>query len=144
MNKRMIFYGIGAFTLAAAMSSAASVSAAPMIAVDDQMASGNTVTIAEVEIPHDGFLVIHASKNGKPVAPQHVGYARVKAGLDHSIKVQLDQTPKPGATYIAMLHNDTGQKGKFEFGPSHTNVDKPLMFNGKPVTKAFKIQKTEK
>jgi hypothetical protein len=144
MNKRTI-YGIGAFTLAAAMSSSAwSAGAAPMIAVNDQMADGNTVTIAEVEIPHDGFVVIHASKDGKPVAPQHVGFAPVKAGIDQSVKVKLNQTPKPGTTYIAMLHNDTGVKGKFEFGPGHTNVDKPLMFNGKPVTKSFKIQKTEK
>ena len=43
-----------------------------------------------------------------------------------------------------MLHNDTGRKGKYEFGPGHTNVDKPLMFNGKPVIKSFKIQKAEK
>ena len=144
MSKRTI-YGIGVFTLAATISSAAwAVGTTPMIAVGNQVPDGRTVNIAEVEIPHNGFLVIHATKNGKLVAPQHVGYTRVTAGFHQNVKVTLDQTPKPGTTYIAMLHNDSGQKGKFEYGPGDTNVDKPLMLNGKVVTKAFKIEKAEK
>ena len=131
-----------ATALAAGMSNDMS-GAKPMIAVNDQIVHGKTVTIAEVETPRDGFLVIHASKDGKPVAPQHVGYAPVKAGVDQSVKVKLDETPKPGTTYIAMLHDDTGVKGKLEFGPGHTDVDKPMMRDGKVVEKAFKIEKVE-
>ncbi len=118
--------------------------AKPMIAVGNQMDHGKSVTIAEVETPRNGFVVIHASKDGKPVVPQHLGYASVKAGVDQNIKVTLDHPPKPGTTYIAMLHDDTGIKGKFEFGPGHTDVDKPMMRNGKVVEKAFKIEKIEK
>jgi hypothetical protein len=144
MAKRTIG-GIAAFALAAGISSAAwAVGTMPMIAVANQVPNGKTVTIDEVEIPHDGFLVIHASKDGKPVMTQYVGDTRVKAGFHQNVNIKLDQKPKPGTTYIAMLYNDSGHKGKFEFGPGNTNVDKPLMLNGKEVTKAFKIEKAEK
>ncbi len=132
-----------ATALAASMSNDMT-GAKPMIAVSNQMDHGKTVTIAEVETPRNGFIVIHASKDGKPVVPQHLGYAPVKAGVDEAVKVKLNVTPKPGTTYIAMLHEDTGVKGKFEFGPGHTDVDKPMMRNGKVVEKAFKIEKVEK
>jgi hypothetical protein len=144
MSKRTI-YGIGAFTLAAILSSAAwAVSATPMIAVGNQVPDGRTVNIAEVEIPHDGFVVIHATQNGKPVMTQYVGDTRVKAGFHQNVNVKLDQKPKPGTTYVAMLYNDSGRTGKFELDPGKANVDKPLMLNGKEVSKSFKIDKAEK
>lgn len=144
MAKRTI-YGIAAFALAAGISSAAwAVSIMPMIAVASQVPKGKTVTIDEVAIPHNGFVVIHATKDGKPVMAKYVGDTRLKAGFHQSVNVKLDQKPKPGTAYVAMLYNDSGQTGKFEFGPGKANVDKPLMLNGKEVSKLFKIDKTEK
>jgi len=144
MSKRTM-YGLATFALAAGVASAAWAAGSwPMIAVGNQVPSGKTVNIAEVEIPHDGFVVIHASKDGQPVMPQNVGYARVKAGFHQNVKVKLDQTPKPGTTYIAMLYDDSGRTGKFEVGPGNTNADKPLMLDGKDVSKTFKIEKAEK
>lgn len=144
MSKRMI-YGIGAFTLAATISSVAwAVGATPMIAVGNQVPDGRTVNMAEVEIPHDGFLVIHATKDGKPEMTQYVGDARVKAGFHQNVNVKLNYKPKAGTTYVAMLYNDSGLTGKFEFGPGKANTDKPLMLNGKEVSKSFKIDKAEK
>ena len=144
MNKRTI-YGIGVFTLAATLSSAAwAVSATPMIAVGNQVPDGRTVNIAEIEIPHDGFVVIHATKDGKPVMTKYVGDTRVKAGFHQNVNVKLNSKPKPGTTYIAMLYNDSGKTGKFAFGPGNANADKPLMLNGKDVSKSFKIDKAEK
>ena len=103
------------------------------------------VTIDEVEIPHDGFVVIHATtQDGKPVMTQYVGDARVKAGFHQNVNVKLDQKPKTGATYVAMLYNDSGRTDKFALGPGNANVDKPLMLNGKEVSKSFKIDKAEK
>ena len=144
MSKRTI-YGIGAFTLAATLSSAAwAVSATPMLAVGNQAPDGRTVNIAEVEIPHDGFVVIHATQNGEPVMTQYVGDTRVKAGFHQNVNVKLNYNPKPGTTYVAMLYNDSGRTGKFEFGPGNANADKPLMLNGKDVSKSFKVYKAEK
>ena len=144
MVKRMI-YDVAACALAAGISSAAwAVGVMPMIAVGNQVPNGKTVTIDEVEIPHDGFVVIHASRDGKPVMTQYVGDTRVKAGFHQNVNVKLDQKPKPGTTYIAMLYNDSSRTGKFAFGRGNANVDKPLMLNGKEVSKSFKIDKAEK
>jgi hypothetical protein len=145
MMSKQTIYGIGAFALAATISSTAwAVSATPMIAVGNQVPDGRTVNIAEVEIPHDGFVVIHTTKDGKPVMTQYVGDTRVKAGFHQNVNVKLDQKPKPGTTYFAMLYDGSGRTGKFEFGPGKANVDKPLMLNGKEVSELFKIDKAEK
>jgi hypothetical protein len=145
MAKRTI-YGIAACALAAGISSAAwAVDVTPMLAVVSQVPTSNTVTIDEIEIPHDGFVVIHATtQDGKPVMTQYVGDTRVKAGFHQNVNVKLDQKPKTGATYVAMLYNDSGQTSKFAFGPGNANVDTPLMLNGKEVSKSFKIDKAEK
>jgi hypothetical protein len=104
MAKRTIF-GIGACALAASVSSAAwAVGTMPMIAVSNQVPKGKTVTIDEVEIPHNGFVVVHVTLNGKPVMTQYVGDTRVKAGVHKNVNVKLDEKPKPGATYVAMLY----------------------------------------
>jgi hypothetical protein len=144
MAKRTV-YGIAAFALAAGISSAAwAVGTRPMIAVASQVPKGKTVTIDEVAIPHNGFVVIHATKDGKPMITKYVGDTGVKAGFHQNVNVKLDQKPKPGTTYVAMLYNDSGRTGKFEFGPGKAKVDKPLMLNGKEVSKSFKIDKAEK
>jgi hypothetical protein len=144
MTKRTI-YGLAVFASAACLSSAAwAVGIMPMIAVSNQVPDGKTVTVDEVAIPHDGFVVINAPTDGKPAAPQHIGFTRVKAGFHQNVDIKLDRTPKPGATYVAMLYNDSGQTGKFELGPGATNGDKPVIVNGKEVTEAFKIDKAVK
>jgi hypothetical protein len=149
MEKNMVakrtIYGIAACALAASISSAAwAVGSMPMIAVSNQVPKGKTVTIDEVEIPHNGFVVVHATQNGKPIMTQYVGDSRVKAGFHQNVNVKLDQKPKPGTTYVAMLCNDSGRTGKFEFGPGNAIADKPLMLNGKKVSTSFKIDKAEK
>ena len=89
MAKRTI-YGIAAFALAAGISSAAwAVGIMPMIAVASQVPKGKTVTIDEVAIPHNGFVVIHATKDGKPVMAKYVGDTRVKAGFHQSVNVKV-------------------------------------------------------
>lgn len=144
MSKRTI-YGMAAFILAAGLSSAAwAAGTTPMIAVGNQVPDGKTVTIAEIEIPHDGFVVIHATQDGKPVTTQYVGETPVKAGFHQSVNVKLDRKPKPGATYVAMLYGDRGRSGKFEFGPGNVNADKPLLLNGKAVSETFKIDRAER
>jgi hypothetical protein len=144
MAKRTI-YGIAACTLAASISSAAwAVGTMPMIAVSNQVPNGKTVTIDEVEIPHNGFVVVLVTQNGKPAMTQYVGDTCVKAGFHQNVNIKLNDKPKPGTTYVAMLYNDSGQTGRFEFGPGNANADEPLMLNGKEVSASFKIDKAEK
>jgi hypothetical protein len=143
MSKRMI-YGVAACAAAIGLSSAAwAATTLPMIATIDQVPTGKTVTIDELSIPQDGFVVIHATKDGKPVTAQYLGETPVTAGFHQNVNVTLDQKPKPGTTYVATLYGDNGQPGKFKFGPGNANADKPLMLVGKTVSTTFKIDKAE-
>lgn len=110
-----------------------------MVMADDQMAEGQTVTVGKVMIPEDGFVVIHAVKDGEVVAPQSIGHTMVKAGMNENVEVELDYPPEAGEDYMAMLHVDTGQTGVYEFGPDMTDVDLPVMNGDKPVIDPFNV-----
>lgn len=109
-----------------------------MIKVMDQKAEGSTIVVESVTAPADGFLVVHAVQDGKPVTPGSHGYAAVKAGENKDVRIELDAAPMAGAEYVVMLHEDTGEKGKYEFAEGMTDVDKPVTQDGKPVMMTFK------
>ena len=75
--------------------------------------------------------------DGKVVAPQSVGGVALKKGLNVNIKVPLTKVIAPGTQLLAMLHNDTGKPGVYEFDVGSTDVDTPTIYNGKPVVKPF-------
>ncbi|WP_428669547.1 DUF7282 domain-containing protein [Roseibium sp.] len=119
--------------------------AGPAFAQDASIAAspqpaGNSVTIDKVTMPADGWLVIHEIKDGKPQAPQSIGHAPVKAGENANITVTLDMDVAPGSKVLAMLHEDTGTIGTYEFGPGSTDNDKPVMADGKPVVLPVAIE----
>ena len=109
------------------------------IKVSDQKVTGGEVTIADVNLPKTGFLVIHPSDAKGNLVERDIGHAALTAGDHPSVKVKLSQTPKAGDKLWAMLHEDTGVTGVYEFGaPGKANVDMPLKENGKPVEQSFK------
>lgn len=111
------------------------------LVVDDQRMRAGTVTIKHIELSNDGFVVIHESDaEGKPVAPGNIGYTAVKKGDADNVRVRLTKPVKRGAKLFAMLHNDTGKMGTYEFGPGATAEDKPTMMNNAPVMKAFTLR----
>ena len=110
-----------------------------MVSADDQKAEGNTVLVSQVMMPEDGFVVIHSVQDGKPMAPQSIGHTAVKAGENNDVRVELDYAPQAGEDFVVMLHKDTGQMGTYEFGPGSTEVDQPVMSDGKAVVDPFKI-----
>ena len=112
----------------------------PAISVADQPVAGDSVTIASATVPEGGFVVIHEVIDGKPQAPQSIGHTPIKAGTTSDVVVKLDKDVPPGSTLIAMLHNDTGTIGVYEFGPGSTDQDKPTTVDGKPVVKPFKVK----
>ena len=111
----------------------------PSLATSPQQA-GATLMVDTVTIPTDGWLVIHATRNGKPVVPASIGHTAVKAGTSDNVAVQLSAPTKPGDVVITMLHADTGRIGTYEFGPGSVDNDKPVIDGGKPVVKPLKIQ----
>jgi hypothetical protein len=127
---------IGGLVLLAAPTFAAEAS----LSVSNQMMMGKTVTIENVDIPQDGFVVIHAATaEGKPVVPGSIGHTAVKAGSNQNVTVELTADVAAGAKLFAMLHGDTGTMGEYEFGAGSVDVDKPVVMDGKPVIKPFTV-----
>jgi hypothetical protein len=109
-------------------------SMAQMIMVGPQTA-GNTVTVSSVTIEKDGFLVVHAIKDGKPVVPGSLGNVAVKAGTTKNVVVELSEAVASGDVVLTMLHMDDGMMGMYMF-PSQ---DGPVMMGGKPVVATAKV-----
>ncbi len=128
----MTFAKTAALTLIPMM--LASAGLADSITVSAQPA-GDSISIDSVSIAHDGWLVIHAMKNGKPVIPASIGHTAIKAGTTLNVVVQLDAPVAAGNMVLSMLHTDKGAMGSYEFpGP-----DAPVVKGGKPVVKPMKI-----
>jgi hypothetical protein len=70
-----------------------------------------------------------------------LGYVALTAGDHKAVKVKLTGEPKRGDKLWAVLHQDTGTKGAFEFGMAdNTKVDMPFKVKGKPVQMRFTLQ----
>ena len=88
----------------------------------------------------DAWVVIHpAAAGGGPNPSAILGKAFLQHGVTENVPVGLDTAPAPGATLYAMLHDDTGKIGTFEFSGPGT-LDQPLMQNGSPVVASFVVR----
>jgi hypothetical protein len=121
--------------LAAALPLAfATVAMADEIMVSPQSA-GNSVTVDSVTIAHDGWLVIHEIRDGKPVVPASIGHVAVKAGTTENVTVSLSKDVAAGTKVLTMLHVDKGTLNVYEF----PGADHPVKQDGKPVVKPMAI-----
>jgi hypothetical protein len=111
----------------------------PSLAAVDQSVSGDRVEVISVTLPEAGFVVIHAVIDGQVQAPQSIGHTAVGPGATANATIVLDKAPAAGSTLLAMLHHDSGTAGAYEFGPGSVDNDKPVVVDGKPVLKAFKV-----
>lgn len=106
----------------------------------DQKISRGEVTIADVNLPKNGFLVIHPSDTKGNLIEKDIGHIALKAGDHKNVKVKLTANHKAGEKLWAMLHEDTGTPGVYQFGaPGKANADMPFKANGKAVEQAFKL-----
>ncbi len=104
----------------------------PAVTVADQAIVGGMVTIAQVVSSGPGWLVVHADNEGSP-GPV-LGYSPVVEGENADVAVMID-TAQATETLYAMLHNDAGTVGTFEFpGP-----DGPVLAGGEMVSPAFSV-----
>jgi hypothetical protein len=131
------------FRILAAASAAALIAAAgPALAQDasvsvkDRKVTGNKVTIDKVTIPVDGWVVIHPSDASGKFIEKDIGHAPVTAGASSDVSVTLTENVEDGAKLHAMLHEDTGTKGTYEFGKV-AKADGPVMKDGKLVIDEF-------
>ena len=121
---------LGAQTMKAS-ESAATMTAAPSVVVQDQTIVDSRVVILKVVSPGPGWIVIHADNSGKP-GPV-LGWAAVRAGENLDVVVALD-TKRATPVLYAMLHVDAGVVGTYEF----PGADTPTMSMGAMVSPPFK------
>lgn len=135
MSKRL-FILLVVLVLAA---SVAPVSAqdAPSVTVSDQVILNNIAWVTSAYSAGPGFIVVHIDDGtGKP-GPV-AGFRSINAGWNYNIGITIDPTIAT-PTMFAMLHEDTGTVGLYEFG-SVEGADVPVVANGAVVTPPFKAE----
>lgn len=105
----------------------------PQVIVNDQVSTDGTVTIAQANSAAEGFLVIHADDDGSFGAV--IGHAPLYPGANYNVVVDIDTTQATSTLY-AMLHEDTGEMGVYEFGEVE-GADGPVAVEGEVVTPSF-------
>ncbi len=113
-------------------------------AVNQGTSNGNQVVIAEVVSSVDGWVVIHRSNasNDGPQVPEIIGKAQVDAGVNTDVAIQLEESVSNEETLWAMLHEDTGVKGEYEFD-GENGLDNPVVVNEMIVMTSFMITQTD-
>jgi hypothetical protein len=132
-----------AFGAVMAVAAAASLAVAQDAAVkaDDQALSNDTLIVASVKTPADGFIAVHRlGKDGK-MNPTANGYVAVKKGdnVNVTVPMKFKTKPKAGAKFIVVLHEDSDKIGKFQFNQKNQSVDKPMMVGDQMVAAAIKL-----
>jgi len=133
MSKKIIWPLLGVGIVVLIISVLFKSSIIPRVQVSDQVIRGGQVTIAEVDAVASSWLVIQTETNGTP-GPV-IGYTKINQGTNKNVVVQIDaqkSTPK----LFAMIHEDNGEKGKFDF----PNNDMPLLYKGEMVSELFTVR----
>ena len=115
------------------------VAGAPGLTLAAAPLRGDVLIVEEVKVESDGWLVVHpAAEGGGPDASAVLGRAFVLHGTTERVPVTLDAPAPPGDSLFVMLHDDTGELGRFEFGDGAT--DGPLLKDGAPVTATLVVE----
>jgi hypothetical protein len=108
--------------------------AVPSITAADQpLTDDGTLQIANVVASEDGWLVLYAMPDGE--LGDLLGFTAVSTGLNPSLTITID--PQQATPLLAaMLHQDTGDIGDFEFpdGP-----DEPLEWESANIATTFAL-----
>lgn len=129
---------VAAFALASALgavSAGAAFAQAPSLNVANQKLTRNTVRIADVNLPRNGFVVIHASDAAGQMTDKVVGFRALTAGDHKAVKVKLTGTHKAGEMLWAVAQQNNGTKpgAKRDMG----NIGAPFLQDGKAISKSF-------
>lgn len=96
------------------------------ISASDQRGDGATVTVDAVELPTDGFVVIHADFDGAPGSI--LGWSDLlPAGESNDVIVTLNESVGASGNVFAMAHVDANGNGEYEFIPPDVTIDVPAL-----------------
>ncbi len=96
------------------------------IAADNQSGDGTTITVASINLPTDGFVVIHADNGGSP-GPILGWSDRLPAGDSSDVVVTLNTPLDADTKVFPMAHVDANANGVYEFMPPDVVTDGPAM-----------------
>jgi len=105
------------------------------ITVSEQLATDGKITIDHISMPEDGWLAVNAVVNGQ-IGPT-VGFTEVSEGEIDGAEVEID-TAEATPQLVATLHEDTGEKGKYEFN-SDPSTDKAITSDDPSGSGAFRL-----
>lgn len=113
------------------------------LAVSTQLISQNMIEVSMVDVPKDGWIVVHADNgNNGPVVPAIISEPKfIEAGMNQSVLVQIasEASISDGDQVWVMLHEDTGAEMMYEFD-GNNNLDPPFLVGGSPVMSPIDIQ----
>lgn len=113
-------------TTAGADASTEPVNGPASISASDQSGDGTSVTVDSVELPTDGYVVIHADGDGSPGAI--LGWSELlPAGESTDVSVILNEALTASATVFPMAHVDANGNGEYEFMPPDVVIDIPAV-----------------
>ena len=116
------------------------VEGAPSLTLADPPLVGSVVIVDEVRVRSDAWVVLHpAAADGGPDVSTQVGVSFVMHGVTERVPVELDEDIVDGTTLYAMLHEDTGDNGRFEYAGDGT-PDQPLMEGQSPVVQVVEVR----
>ncbi len=109
----------------------------PAVTVSDQVSLDGTVMIDSIVSQTPAFIVIHRANDEGGIGPV-VGFRKVNQGMSQNVSVDMD-TSNATSTLFAMLHEDSGEVGTYEFGTVE-GADLPVSVDGEVVTPAFNVE----
>lgn len=128
---------ICAAVTALALPSTASAQEASLRA-DFQPLVDSTITIAEVTLPADGFLVVRLPKDNKLFYGKTLAVVPLEAGRHRDLEVKLSPGAKVDDTLGIVLHQDDTTVGTYEFEVGK-EADKPFFNGPRPVLEVIGV-----
>lgn len=118
--------------------------AVPSIEVSNQTVVNDSVLVDSVYSENPGLVVVYGTTDqGDLDVDSVIGVIAVKAGESKNVVVPLTKEVKNGEVLIAMLHEDTGVIGEYEFSSETPDVDKPVVVDGETVFRIFTVSTDE-
>ncbi|RJS94311.1 hypothetical protein [Salinisphaera sp. Q1T1-3] len=114
----------------------------PRVAAADQAIKQDTVLFSQLQIPEAGWVVLHPGNGHGQMDPTRtIGQKHLSSGMHENTTVHLNAPVAVGDRIYAMLHQDTGQAGTYEYHDSRGDADQPLMYQGHHVMTSFRVVK---
>ncbi|MEM6652654.1 MAG: hypothetical protein AAGA72_15775 [Pseudomonadota bacterium] len=95
-------------------------------------ANSTAISIPEVTIARNGWIVLHPVIDGRPNGDMISGFSYVPRGTQQDVVIQIDHPADPGAEFLVMLHTDANEDQVFDFVfvEDGINVEDTAVFEG--------------